>query len=653
MSLTKEKLDEIIAKYNRGEPTGYTDEEYDALLEEYLKEHGESNRPFLRSKQSSAVNEIVGTLSKVYGVIKPMREGQKTYYNDFFLKNKLSKKSTILMQYKFDGCSIGFDFETETFNTRGDYDNGESVDVTDLFQSKLPQMYALSKTFNCGKLKSAKFEFIMPLRVYNELYKNDYKRPRDAVAAAMTKRDIETCKLCTLIPLRLYTEDGEILAPMNLGRLGSADDVTVIQNFIDGIAENGFTAELSIYNDIENKETYQLDGVVVSVRKDGVMIDLTDFDEDLECSIPYSEAINVITVNPDLEVAIKIINAVKKTKLLDIIYEYGNTGRITPVAILEPVMFDNVKVDHVTLSNIYNVISKQLRYNDTVSIMYNIVPYFVSSDNDGDGLIPTPTKCPVCGLALEISNEGKTAMCINPQCTGRQIGTITNYCKAIGTIGISESTVSKLISGGLLSSISDLYHLNKSDIAKLPTFGDKSAEAIINTIKKASINLSLPRFMGAFSIRMIGATTWKNILYTLKIDEHRLGDFLTMEPTILINEIINANIKDVSTYLKRNIIEGLKTQWNDIVEAFKYVTFEHFDVSEKSFKEIITLTGYHNKDFIRELIDAGYDVRNWSNSTTLLIIKDETYTDSKSVDNALKAGIPILTVEQARAQLLQ
>ena len=54
--ITKEELEEIIAKYNRGEDTGYTDEEYDRLLEEYLAEHGESNRPYLRQQQSSNVN---------------------------------------------------------------------------------------------------------------------------------------------------------------------------------------------------------------------------------------------------------------------------------------------------------------------------------------------------------------------------------------------------------------------------------------------------------------------------------------------------------------------------------------------------------------------------------------------------------------------
>ena len=77
---TPEELKEIIEKYNQGEDTGYTDEEYDKLLEEYLKVHGgESARPYTRNKQTDVVNSLVCTLPKIFGVTTPMREGQKTY----------------------------------------------------------------------------------------------------------------------------------------------------------------------------------------------------------------------------------------------------------------------------------------------------------------------------------------------------------------------------------------------------------------------------------------------------------------------------------------------------------------------------------------------------------------------------------------------
>ena len=101
---TPEELKEIIDKYNRGEDTGYTDEEYDRLLEGYLKVHGgESARPYTRNKQTDAVNDLVCTLPKTYGIRTPMREGQKTY-EQWVNTKKINSNQRILAQPKFDGC---------------------------------------------------------------------------------------------------------------------------------------------------------------------------------------------------------------------------------------------------------------------------------------------------------------------------------------------------------------------------------------------------------------------------------------------------------------------------------------------------------------------------------------------------------------------
>ena len=133
---TPEELKEIVEKYNRGEDSGIDDPTYDRLLEEYLKVHGESARPYTRNKQTDAVNNLVSTLPKIFGVNVPMREGQKTY-KDWVTTNKIKSNQPILIQPKYDGCSVAFDFKTQRFFTRGDYENGESVDVTELFADRI------------------------------------------------------------------------------------------------------------------------------------------------------------------------------------------------------------------------------------------------------------------------------------------------------------------------------------------------------------------------------------------------------------------------------------------------------------------------------------------------------------------------------------
>lgn len=623
MAITKAELDKYIKAYSEGNPL-ISDEEYDILMEEYVKENGEESRPFYRQKQSDSINTLVGTLPKLYGVTKPMRQGQKTYREHFYDKYELYGFN-IAIQYKFDGCSVGFDFETEKFNTRGDYDNGESVDVTELFKSKIPQMYRLNKKYN-NKLKSAKFEYIMPVGMFEQFYSDKYKRPRDVVSASITKRDDSIVKNASLIPLRMYDEDNNVYINPDISTKWCADDEEYIQYFIDEISNNNF--KVLIEFDFNNsKEEYECDGVVISVIDD-------DHKE--------------LTVYKDLEAAIKIINVVKQTKLIDIHYEFGNTGRITPVAILEPVLFDKIKVDHVSLSNIYRVKKEKLKHNDTVDIMYNIVPYLIRSHNDGDSEFRIPTNCPICNKPLEVLNEGKTVTCTNENCNGRRIGTITYYCKNIGAIGINESTVSKLIEFNIISNIPDLYNMNLKDISTIPGLGDKSAFYLSRTIYNASTNIQLPRFLGSFPIQNVGAKTWDAILSELQIDEKRFNN-MTFDQFKEI--LLNNKIQGVGRIMRTLIIKGLETYWDQIQECMTYVTFEHYNLSKKECKGVITLTGTRDKELTKMLIEAGYDVREWSKNTTIVIAKNVD-EDSRTIRLAIQNGIPLYSIENAKKALL-
>lgn len=645
--VTKEELDKLCKAYSEGHPL-IDDAEYDALVEEYVKQNGESARPFNRQKQSSAVNEIVGTLPKVYGVYTPMREGQKTYA-EYVTKNIAKFKDCwVATQYKFDGCSIGFDYQTEKFYTRGDYDNGESVDVTDLFKDRIADMYTLNK-FAGGDLKSAKFEFIMSVDVYNELFSNKYRRPRDAAAAALNKRDMEICKFCDLIPLRLYNGQSDImLIPLNIG-MGryKITDYEAIEEVVQRLTKDNFIASIpDIYSLSSGVYTnynrnYECDGVVVSIVE---TFGVSEYDEDFVYE--FEESTPAFYKSTGTELAIKIINLKKETKLIDVKYEYGLTGRITPVAILEPVKFDNITVDHVSLSNPGRVLSMGLKKNDTVEIMYNIVPYFIRSHHDGDELITVPSRCPLCGNLLDTGSDYATVTCINRNCIGLNIGSITRYLKIIGAMGIDEATVTKFINAGIIKKIPDLYKLTVEDIKKVEGFKDKSAANIINSIKRASTNLSFVRFLGAFQFRLVSTRTWEAICRALEMDSKRFADISRED---FIELLCTSLIPGVGSVIRRAIIEGLEYLWDDIKECMNYITFE--EIKQLGAKGVITMTGTHDKDFIMKAIDAGYDVRGWSMKTTHVVVKDLNYSSS-TVALALEKGVPIYTIEQFEEKFL-
>ena len=222
MSITKEQLDEYVKAYQDGHPL-ISDEEYDMLLEEYLQEHGEENRPFLRQKQSSSVNDIVGTLPKAYGVLEPWRPKLMSY-KAWTEKNHLTSTHTVQIQPKFDGCSVAFDVKTKRFFTRGDVDDGTSMDVTDIFKDRIDWIMN-EILWGYDEAVSIKFEAIMSHEAYLSSGLNEqYKRPRDAVTANFKLRDPNIAKITSLLPLRGYMNGKQFIPralPSYVGHLAS------------------------------------------------------------------------------------------------------------------------------------------------------------------------------------------------------------------------------------------------------------------------------------------------------------------------------------------------------------------------------------------------------------------------------------------------
>lgn len=650
VNILKQKIHEANEKYLKGEDTGLTDPQYDSLVEQLVDLEGEEARPYSRTKQSDNINEIVGTITKVFGVTAPFVKDKKYYVHDFVQKHNLNRDMLIALQYKLDGCSVAFDYETERFFTRGDYANGESSDVTELFEKALPQMYELNKRYN-NELKSAKFEFICSREVYNLYFKDDYKRPRDAAAAHLKvvsdpdkmANNIKVCnELMDLIPLRVISKSNHTyICEDVIADIISCMDYTRIEEFIDRLGQNEFCMVKRPF-----RTTGFTDSTMFNYECDGVVA--TTINDTKSVGEWYNDYPTEGIEDSGYECAIKILQLLKTTKLKYIKFSYGKTGRITPVAILEPIQFDTVTVDHVTLSNLSRIQEDQLKENDTVEIMYNIVPYFVRSFHDGDEPIQIPTTCPICGYPLDISDGYKTAFCINKNCVGRNLGTITRYIEAVGIFNFGEATVSRLMEEHLISNIPDIYRLKESDISPLDRFGDKSAENLIKNINASKQHLTFPRFLSGFQFRYVSQKTWMDICTELNLTPEYLMDASVIQ---LAELIAKSNIRNVGAATKRYLIEGFTDNLDIIKETMQYIpSFEPFKTIS-DYKGIITMTGTHDKSFIKDVTDAGYVVRDWSNKTDILVIPDESFTSNK-VTAALKRAIPIYTLPQARLKLL-
>jgi len=636
-NVTKELLDNLTTLWSRGKPL-LTDDDYDALVEEYVKEHGDEARPFMRVKKPDGIADTPNqTLPKVYGVTTPMRPNQKTY-KDWVegLNIPIGPDIKVTVQPKYDGCSVSLDMETGKYFTRGDYDNGESMDVTELFKGTYIEYWNLmpNKHMFDSLLVAVKFEAIMAEEVFKETGFNKlYVNARAATSAIIMSRNKNYVKHINLIPLRFYFKDGSIVIPQNLkweSKTTAIDDYADIQGFIDCHLENGATAVCCLYSDDENNPLndllhYAIDGAVVSV--DG-----------------------------ETEIAIKILNNVKETKIKNIEWQMGKTGKITPVGILEPVTFDNgVTVDHVGLSTFERVCDLNLHFDETVRVMHNIVPYLLDGKGDGGMRIPTPTKCPACGHPLDMRNL-KTVRCTNPECQSKKLGDIIRYCETMKMMGVSKGVLTKLYDLGYVKSIPDLYKIDGTALALEKGFAETSVSSILSSIQGASTRVPVERWFGALPCLNVSQKTWETIFDTrLKQDEGFVN--------ALVNEINMGNCESFLQILIQPIIgigpatwasiaECFRNNWKDIRDTIGHVQLLVDLTKSKDSKGLVCLSGTRDETVKLALEKAGYDVTDsWSSKVDILIIPDRDYRSSK-VARALKQHIPIFTVEDALVNII-
>jgi DNA ligase (NAD+) len=611
--ITEQQLKEYIDAYNRGEPL-ISDEEYDRLLEEYLKVNGEDKRPYLRQKQSGVINELVGTLPKVYGVQTPMREGQDTY-EKWFTRKGINPNAKIIIQPKFDGASVAVD-KTGDFFTRGDYQNGESVNVTELFKEHNIKKYMREA------VDGVKFEAIMSHETCYSAGIDEiegYLKPLDVVNAIIHSRNSKLSGYITLVPLRESIGGDEYVCSelKSISLTTTADDFETIQQFIVDKLNDGATVEY-------NGHHYSIDGVVVSVLGEDDQV--------------------------TNEIAIKILNDVNETKLIDITFQFGKTGKITPVAIVEPVQFCDGKrtVDHITVSTLDRVNELNLRKGDSVRVMYNIVPYLLDSKHDGYERIQLPTHCPKCGAPFEYTSL-KTVRCTNPICQGRKLGSIIRYCEKMKMMGVGEATLTTLFDTGYIKDISDLYTLTSEDIQSLPGFKETSANNIIKSIRDNSTDVPVVRWLGALPFLDVDSKKWELLItsvlgndemYRSNVIRHIFQEAPDEFDTLLVQ-----NVRGIGTATIKAMNEGFIANKEMFKRLIKFITFK--STTNVSNRGRVCLTGTRDKTVIDYLTKKGYQVTDSLTKDTVLVVRPDPMFESGKTKKAYELGIKIITVNEA------
>ena len=203
------------------------------------------------------------------------------------------------------------------------------------------------------------------------------------------------------------------------------------------------------------------------------------------------------------------------TQLEDIRVQVGRTGKLTPVAMLKPVLIGGTTVRNATLHNMDEIERLGVRIGDWVQVERggDVIPKVakVIEDKDhprGTRVFAMPEKCPVCGTDI-VRTEGEVDYrCVNANCPAKLRETILHFAsRGIMNIdGMGDALVNQLTERGLVKNVADIYKLTTDDLLGLERMGDKSAQNILDEIKNSK-SLPLERVIYGLGIRMVGERT--------------------------------------------------------------------------------------------------------------------------------------------------
>lgn len=339
--------------------------------------------------------------------------------------------------------------------------------------------------------------------------------------------------------------------------------------------------------------SYEIDGVVYKVNQ-----------------FNQQNALGFVSRAPRWAIAHKFPAQEEMSEILDVDFQVGRTGAITPVARLKPTFVGGVTVSNATLHNMDEVARKDAHIGDTVIIRRagDVIPevarVLLSRRPATAKPILLPKHCPVCGSEVIRAEGEAVARCSGGLfCSAQQKQAIKHFAsrKAMDIDGLGDKLVDQLFDNKLISHVDDLYQLTAEDVAKLDRMGEKSARNLINALN-ASKQTELHRFIYALGIREVGEATAKSLASFFSCTRRSLHphQFVRFKHFLSIRRI--NRYPQPRALAKLMLASEQKLQEIDDVGPIVAAHISSF------FKQ------KHNQEIIRKLLAAGI---TWSNPTNI------------------------------------
>ena len=341
------------------------------------------------------------------------------------------------------------------------------------------------------------------------------------------------------------------------------------------------------------------------------------------------------------------------TKLEDIRVQVGRTGKLTPVAMLAPVLIGGTTVRNATLHNMDEIERLGVKIGDWVQVERggDVIPKVtkVVEDKDhprGTRVFEMPEKCPVCGTKV-VRTEGEVDYrCVNANCPAKLRETILHFASrgVMNIDGMGDALVNQLTERGLVKNVADIYKLTKDDLLSLERMGDKSAQNILDEIENSK-KLPLERVIYGLGIRFVGERTAQFLA------EH-FGSMEALE-SAGIEEL--QNVDEVGPRIAESIVEFFSIAANRklverLREAGLTLTGKRKERGTKLAGKTFVLTGtlaHFSRDEAKKMIEnAGGKVTGSVSKKTDYVVAG---ADAGSkLDKAKELGVSVIDEEQMK-----
>lgn len=436
--------------------------------------------------------------------VNSFEELEEWYKKNFEVarENNLKIPSYVVMQ-KFDGVSINLIYQDGKFlkaSTRGTGEVGENVTEQIKTIKSIPMIIDDGSTFEIrGEIIMTKESF----ENYNRISEVPLKNLRNGASGALRNLDVSETKKRNLTGFifdigyfesQKFSTYLEMLKFLNENKFKCAEF-----KFCESFEE--IKKEINRIESFRDELNYDIDGVVIAINE-----------MDLRNILGYT------VKHPKFSMAYKFGAIEEVTTIIDVEWNVGRSGRISPTAILDPVDIGGITIKRATLNNIDDINRKGIKLNSEVLVRRSndVIPEIIRGIGVGGELIKVPKVCPSCNS--ELSQDGVHIYCTNTiSCKPQIVKSIVHFASrdAMNIEGFSEKIATQFYENLNIKRISDLYEIKFDELLTLDKFKDKKANNILNSIERSKC-CRLHNFIYALGIRNVGLKSSKDIVKKYK-----------------------------------------------------------------------------------------------------------------------------------------